>query len=154
MRHSTSTPRMNACRNAAPRDRLAFREREDRGSDRPARMDHRLQMRVVEVERVRGDAVHERRLHDVQAVAAPEHGRLARPGKRRERRERAFHRLVAARADRAAEPVQDRARGLMPDRLRHSRASCSTTKRASVRVTSMAGDGAKSGTGDGVQATS
>ena len=102
-------------------DRRAFREREDGGRDRAARVDDGLQMRVVEVEGVRGDAVHQRREHDVEPVAAPEHGRLARPGELVERRERALHRLVARAADRAAHPVQERARRLVPDFLRESR---------------------------------
>ena len=50
-----------------------FREREDRRGDRPGRMDDGLQVRVVEVEHVRADAVHQRGVQDVHPLAAAEH---------------------------------------------------------------------------------
>ena len=101
------------------RDGLALCQRKDGGRDGTAWVDHRLQMRVVEVERVRRDAVHERGLHDVEAVAAAEHGRLCRTRKLCEGSKRALDCLVTARADCAAHPVQKRARGFVPHRLGH-----------------------------------
>ena len=93
-------------------------------------MNDGLQMRVVEVEHVRADAVHQRRVHDVQPLAAPEHGRLRRSGERRQRRDRAIHRLVpepptaqptqlssvraASVRTRAARPPSARSRGSAP----------------------------------------
>jgi len=44
-------------------------------------MDHRFKMRVVEIEHVRADAVQQRRMHDVEALAAPQHRRLRRARK-------------------------------------------------------------------------
>ena len=61
------------------RDRRVLRQREDRRRDRAGRVDHGLEMRVVEVERVRRDAVHQRRVQDVEPLAAAEHGGLRGP---------------------------------------------------------------------------
>ena len=98
---------------------LALGERQDGGGDRSARVDDGLQVRIVEIEGVRRGAVHERGQHDVELVAAPEHGRLPRSGKLGERSERAFHRLVAGGSDRATDPVEERPRRLVPHLLRH-----------------------------------
>jgi hypothetical protein len=103
------------------RYRPPLREREDRRRDRAARMDDRLQVRIVEIERMRRDPVHERRMHDVEPVCASEDGGFGLAGKRRERGERALDGLVAAPADRAAEPVEKRARRLVAYLLRDLR---------------------------------
>src|SRR5207245_3824754 len=55
-----------------------FGECEDRGCDGTGGMDDGLEMRVVEVERVRSDAVEHRGMHDVDALASPQDRRLRR----------------------------------------------------------------------------
>ncbi len=96
-------------------DGHVFRQRKDCGSDRPRRMDHGLEMRVVEIERVRRHAVEERRMQDVDPLVPSEHARLRGADERGERRQRTVHRLVARRADRAADPVEYRALRFMHD---------------------------------------
>jgi hypothetical protein len=97
-----------------PLDRFPLGQRQDGGRDRAAGMDDGLEMGIVEVEGMRRGAVHERREHDVEPVAAAEHRGLARPRELGQRRERALHRLMARSADRAADPVEKRARRLVP----------------------------------------
>ena len=75
-------------------------------------------MRVVEVEHVRADAVQQCRMKDIHALGTPEHGGLRRTAERLHRRERALHGLVTAAADRAAEPVEQRARSLVTHAFR------------------------------------
>ena len=101
----------------APGHRAMLREREERRDDRPGRMDDGLQVRVVEVEHVRADAVHQRRVQDVQPLAAAEHRGLRGSRERRERGDRRIERLVTRAADRAAHPVEQRALRFLPDRL-------------------------------------
>jgi hypothetical protein len=60
-------------------DRLRFGDRENRGRDGAGRMDDRLQVCVVEIKDVRADAVDERRVQDVEALASSEEAGLARP---------------------------------------------------------------------------
>jgi hypothetical protein len=99
----------------AARHGLHFGESENRGRDGPCRMNHGLQVRVVEVEHVRAHAVHERRRERVQALTPPEDGRLRRAGKWREGGDRAVERFVTCPAERAADPVDDRAAGFFQD---------------------------------------
>ena len=89
--------------------RTVFREREERGGHGPRGMNHRAQVRIVEVERVRGHAVEQRGMQDVDALAASENACLRWPEEGFERGERVFDSRMAGRADRAAHPVQDRA---------------------------------------------
>ena len=88
--------------------RTVFREREERSGHGPRGMNHRAQVRIVEVERVRGHAVEQRGMQDVDALAASEDAGLRWPQEGLERGERVFDSRVAGRADRAAHPVQDR----------------------------------------------
>ena len=46
--------------------------------DRTARVDDGSQVRVIEIEGVRGDPVHQRREHDVDSLASPKHRRITR----------------------------------------------------------------------------
>jgi hypothetical protein len=92
-------------------------EREHGGSDRSCRMDDRLQVRVVEVERVRGDAVHERSARHVDLVVAPQDARLSGGLEHPDRAERGFGRLVPGGADRAADPVEEGAVGFVLHRV-------------------------------------
>ena len=75
-RHATSMPRIERVDDlaAARADVLGQRERGRRNRSR--RMDDRLEVRVVEVEGVRRDAVEERGACDVHTLAAAEHRRL------------------------------------------------------------------------------
>ena len=86
-------------------------------SHRTGRVDDRLQVRVVEVERVRRDAVDERGARHVDLVRATEDARLGRRLQHGDRGERSFCRLVMRCADRAAEPVVERAVRLVVDRV-------------------------------------
>ncbi len=99
------------------RDRRAFREREDGRTDHAACVYHRLQMRIAEREHIRADAVHECREQDVHALAPAEHRCDARTGKFLKRRQRALDGFVPTAAERAAEPVQQRALRLVRDRV-------------------------------------
>jgi hypothetical protein len=76
---------------------------------------------VVKVEHVGADAVDERRMQDIHALAAPEHRRLGRTAKRLNCRQRAFHGFMAAAADGATEPVQDGAARFVAHALRDIR---------------------------------
>jgi hypothetical protein len=88
---------------------VTFGEREERGGDGPRGVDHRLQVRVVEIERVRGDAVHQRGACHVHLLGAAEDARLRRGVEHAHAPQRGFRGLVARRADGAAHPVQERA---------------------------------------------
>ena len=59
--------------------RLQFREREDCRRHGTSRMDHGLEVRIVEVEHVRAHAVHERRVERVHPLAPAQHRGLRRP---------------------------------------------------------------------------
>ena len=93
----------------APGRAALLRQREHGRCDRARRMDDRLQVRVVEVEGVRRDAVDQRRARHVDALAAAEHGGLRRRLQHGHSRQRGVGRLVAGGTDRAAEPVVERA---------------------------------------------
>src|SRR5436305_13707200 len=80
-------------------------------------MNDRLQMRVVEIERMRSDAVDERCARDVDALAPSEDRRLWRRGKLRHRCDCRLGRRMMRSADRAADPVQDRALRLTVDAI-------------------------------------
>ena len=104
-----------------PLDPDVLGERERRRRDRPGRMDDRLEVRVVEVERVRRDAVQERGARHVDALAAAEDRRLRRRRELLHGGERRVERRMARRADRAAEPVHERAMRLALHRRREPR---------------------------------
>jgi hypothetical protein len=76
-------------------------------------------MRVVEIEHVRGDAVDERRMQEVELVAAAEHARLTRPDERLDRCKGVVDRRVDGAADGAAGPIEKGADGLRIDRVRN-----------------------------------
>ncbi len=98
--------------------RRLFREREDGRGNGAAGVDDCFQVRVVEIEDVRAGAVQERGQHRIDSFAPPEHRRLRRPRELNERGEGAVYRLVPASAYRAAHPVEERPRRLVPDFLR------------------------------------
>jgi len=54
-------------------DGTVLRQGEDRRGNRTGRMDDGLEVRVVEVEHVRADAVHQRRVQNVHPFATSEH---------------------------------------------------------------------------------
>ena len=99
-------------------DRAVLGEHEDRGRDRAGGMDHRLQVRVVEVEDVRADAVEQGGAEDVDAFAAAEDAGLGRAAERTERANRDIDRLVAGRTHGASEPVEERAHRVCANRRR------------------------------------
>ena len=90
-------------------------ERQRRRRDRAGGMDDRPQVRIVEIERVRGDSVEERRARDVHALAAAQQARLGAGSELVHRRERGIYRRMARCADRTADPVQERPMGLALD---------------------------------------
>ena len=117
-------------------------------------MDDGAQVRVVEVEHVRADAVHQRGVQDVHALLAAEHAGLRRPGEGRQRADRDIDGFVPRPAHGAAHPVQQRARGFFADAPREGpRAARVTTYRASLRVTSLAAATTSCGNGAAEAAT-
>src|SRR5579872_1257613 len=70
------------------------------------------QMRVVEIENVARDAVHQRSVQYVGAVGSAEHGRLRWASEGEQRGKRGLHSLMLRRADGTAEPVDDRTHAL------------------------------------------
>jgi len=100
-------------------DRPPFGEREQAGRDRRCRMDHRAQMRVVEVEHVGAHRIEERRGERVGAFAPADDGRLRRAETIGECREQNLHRFVAAAAERGGEEIDERALGFVPHSLGH-----------------------------------
>ena len=82
-------------------------DREQGGGNRTRRVDDRLEMRIVEVEGVRRDSVHERRARHVDLLGSTQHGRLRRRLKHPDRRQSRLGGLVPRRTDRAADPVQE-----------------------------------------------
>ena len=80
-------------------------------------MNYGFEMRVIEIEDMRADAVDERSMHDIEPFAAAEHRSLRGSGKRRERSQRDIDGLVMRPTDCAAKPVQDGAHGLVLHRL-------------------------------------
>ena len=97
----------------APADRAVLGQRQDGRGHRTGGMDDGPQVRVVEIEDVRADAVHQRGVQHVHAFVAAEHGGLRGPGEWRERGDRDVDGLVARSADRAADPVQQGAGRLL-----------------------------------------
>ncbi len=97
-----------------PGDRPVLGEREQRRCNRAGRVNDGLEMRIVEVERVRCHAVEQRRVEDVEAFAPTQHGRLRRSREERQRSDGALRRIVVRGPDRAAEPVEDRSLGFPP----------------------------------------
>ena len=82
-------------------------------------MNHRREVRVVEVEHVGRRRVEERRGQHVGPLGPAEHGGLRRPADRAEHRGRVLERGVAASAERGAEMVEQRALGLVTHRGGH-----------------------------------
>ena len=99
--------------------RAVLRQGQQRRDDRPGRVDHRLEVRVVEVEDVRADAVHQRRVQHVHSLAPAEHRGLRRTRERRQRADGGIERLVARSAHGAAGPVEQRPLRFLPDRRRN-----------------------------------
>ncbi len=83
-------------------------QRKHRRGHRSGGMDDGLEVRVVEIERVRGDAVDERRARHVDALGASEHRRLRGGLEHRDGGQRRLGRFVRRGADRAADPVVER----------------------------------------------
>ena len=112
-----------------------FGQRQRRRRHRPGRVDDGLQVGVVEVEGMGGHAIHERRQHDVELVATPEHRGLPRAGSFTQRRKRALEPVSWPDAP-TAQPTQLRnvrcasrsTASLQP------REGCPVTKRASISV--------------------
>ena len=94
-------------------DRTVLGEGQDCRAHRAGRMDHRLQVGVVEVEHVRADAVEQRGMQDVEPLAAAEHRGLGCACHRRERGQRDVHALMVRAADCTAEPVDEGARRMV-----------------------------------------
>jgi hypothetical protein len=107
-----------------PADRLAFAERQQRGCDRHARMKEGAQMRVVEIKHVRGEAVDERRVQRVRALAPAEHRALIAGGEWEQRGERLVDRGGASRR-----------------RRNRSSSAASAPRGAPLRISVCGGDG-------------
>jgi hypothetical protein len=90
-------------------------QRQQRAGHRTGRMDDGLEVRVVEVEGVRADAVDQRRAGHVHALAPAEQGGLRRGLKRLHRRQRGAGSVVVRGADGAADPVDEGAVRLVVD---------------------------------------
>ncbi len=78
-----------------PAHRHALGQGQDGGNHRAARVDHRLQMGVVKVHHVRGDAVDQGRMHDVGLFRPAQQRSLALAEEGAERLDRDIHRLLA-----------------------------------------------------------
>ena len=89
-------------------------ERQRRWCDRRRRMDHRIQMRVVVVNQVRGDRVHERRPHRIQPLRPANHGQLRGTAELPHDRDGSGDGWVVGHAQRAAEEIEQRTLGLVP----------------------------------------
>jgi hypothetical protein len=87
-------------------DRAILREREDGRCDWPGRVNDGAQVRVIEIENMRTDAVHERGMHDVHALAAPQDGSLRGAREWGERTDGDIHGRMARAADGAPCPVE------------------------------------------------
>jgi hypothetical protein len=85
---------------------LPLAERQDRRGDRSGRVDDRLEMGIVVVEHVRGDAVQQGGMHDVEALAPAEHGRLRLAREFGQRGHGPVGRDVARAAQAATDPVE------------------------------------------------
>jgi hypothetical protein len=91
----------------AAADRPIFRHGKDRRCDRAGGMDDRLQMGVVIVEHMRGNAVDQRGVEFVEPLGAADHLRAFGAGKHAHGVERPVDGFVACAADGAAEPVDE-----------------------------------------------
>ncbi len=117
MRQATSMPSTSASISARPARADVLGQRQHRRGHRAGRMDDGLQVRVVEVEGVRADAVDQRGAGHVDLLAR---GRARWPAARaaasapRPARPR---RLVVGGADGAAEPVEEGAMRFVLDRI-------------------------------------
>ena len=80
-------------------------------------MDSSLGMRIVEVEDVRADAVHQRGIEDVHALGSSEQGRLTGTGEWSRCRDDIADRVFMAAADRASDPIEQRSLGFVSDGL-------------------------------------
>ena len=99
----------------ASRHRPRFRKSQDDGRHRAGRVNDGLQVRVVEIQHVRADAVHQRRVQDVHALAPSEQACVRRAGEGSKRANGDIDRLVLRATDRAPGPVEQRPAGLAPD---------------------------------------
>ena len=78
-------------------------------------MNDRFQVRVIEIKRVLGDAIHQRRARHVDALLASEHGGLGGRLHDGERPQRGVRSLVMRGANAASEPVEKRTMRLVID---------------------------------------
>ena len=93
-----------------------FGQRQHGRRDRPARMHQRIGMGVIKIEHVRADAIDQRGVENVGALAASEQRRLRGTGKGAQCPPRNLDRGMRTRTYRAAGPVDQRASGLVYDR--------------------------------------
>jgi hypothetical protein len=107
-----STSASISARPVAPRP---LGQRQQGGGHRTGRVDDGLEVRVVEVEGVRRDAVDQRRAGHVQALGTAEHGGLRRWLRASHGRKRGVGCLVPRGAHGAARPVDEGAVGLVVD---------------------------------------
>ncbi len=115
MRHATSMPSTRRIDDVPSGETVALGERQHRRCDRTGGMDDGLEVRVVEIEGVRSDAVDQRGAGHVDFLGAPEHRRLRRGLEHLHRRQRGIRRVVARSADGAAEPIVESAMCLVFD---------------------------------------
>src|SRR5439155_14980671 len=92
-------------------------ERKDRRRHWSCGMDSSLGMRIVEVEDVRADAVHQRGIEDVHALGSSEQGRLTGTGEWSQCRHDIADRVFMAAADSASDPIEQRSLGFVSDGL-------------------------------------
>ena len=106
-------------------DRLALGEREERGENRRARMEHdAAHVGVVEIEDVPHLAVGERRIEIAEPLVAAEHARLRSPARLLEHGDELRDRRMAAAGERAADPVEHAAAGFVPGGRREVVEAC------------------------------
>jgi hypothetical protein len=101
----------------ASADRPVFGERKDRRRHRRRGMDRGLGMRIVEVEDMRTDAVHQRGIEDVHAFGSSEQSCLTGTGEWSQCCDHIADRIVMAAADRASDPIEQRSLGFVSDGL-------------------------------------
>ena len=87
---------------------------EEARCDRPGRVHHRSEMRVVVFEHIGAGGVQESGIKRVWPLAAPDHDRLRRPEERRQHRDGDVHRLVPRATERTADKVQQPAHAFTP----------------------------------------
>jgi tripartite-type tricarboxylate transporter receptor subunit TctC len=93
-----------------------FGERQHRRRHRRGRMNHRAQMGVAEVMDIGAGGVEKGRTQRIDALGAPDHGRLLAIREFSERAQRNLDRTGAAARQRYGEEIHQRALGLMPHR--------------------------------------